>query len=62
MLEPTTMLYSESKNYISDVDDVFVRTDLNYKYNVEKSMAEEFLDIYSFNPILEAPLLKKDEL
>ena len=47
---------------ISDVDDVFVRRDLNDKYKVEKSIAEEFSDIYSFNPLLEASMLKKDEL
>ena len=56
------MPYLDSQNNISDVDDVFVRTDLIYKYNVENSVAEEFLDIYSFNPILEASILKKDEL
>ena len=39
-----------------------MRTDLNDKYQIEKSIAEEFLEIYSFNPILEASLLKKDEL
>ena len=47
---------------ISDVDDVFVRRDLNDKYKVEKSVAEEFSDIYSFNPLLDAYILKKDEL
>ena len=44
------------------MDDVFVRRDLNDKYKVEKSIAEEFSDIYSFNPLLEASMLKKDEL
>ena len=44
------------------MDDVFVRRDLNDKYKVEKSVAEEFSDIYSFNPLLEASMLKKDEL
>ena len=44
------------------MDDVFVRMDLNDKYKVEKSVAEEFSDIYSFNPLLEASMLKKDEL
>ena len=44
------------------MDDVFVRRDLNDKYKVEKSVAEEFSDIYSFNPLLKALILKKDEL
>ena len=33
---------------ILDVDDVFVRRDLNDKYKIDKSAAEEFSDVYSF--------------
>ena len=47
---------------ISDVDDVFVRRDLHDKYKADKSIAEEFPNIYSFNPLLEPTMLKKDEL
>ena len=47
---------------ISDVDDVFVRRDLKNKYNPDRSVAEEFSNIYSFNPLLEPSMLKKDEL
>ena len=35
---------------ILDVDDVFVRRDLNDKYKIDKSAAEEFSDVYSFKP------------
>ena len=43
------------------MDDVFVRRDLKDKYNPDKSDAEEFSNIYSFNP-LKPSMLKKDEL
>ena len=33
---------------ILDVDDLFVRRDLNDKYKIDKSAAEEFSDVYSF--------------
>lgn len=44
------------------MDDVFVRRDLHNKYKVEKRIAEEFLGIYSFDPVLEDSVLTKDEL
>ena len=44
------------------MDDVFVRRDLKDKYDADKSVAEEFSNIYSFNPLLEPSMLKKDEL
>ena len=44
------------------MDDVFVRRDLNDKYKADKSIAEEFSNIYSFNPLPEPSMLKKDEL
>ena len=43
------------------MDDVFVRRDLKDMYDADKTVAEEFSNIYSFNPPLE-PSLKKDEL
>ena len=43
------------------MDDVFVRRDLKDKYNADKTVAIEFSNIYSFNPLLE-PSLKKYEL
>ena len=43
------------------MDDVFVRRDLHNKYKVETNIAEEFLGIYSFDPVLEDSVLTKDE-
>ena len=39
-----------------------MRRDLHNKYKVEKSIAEEFFGIYSFDPVLEDFVLTKDEL
>ena len=43
------------------MDDVFVRRDLKDKYDADKSVAKEFSNLYSFNPLLE-PSMLKDEL
>ena len=39
-----------------------MRRDLKAKYDADKSVAEEFSNIYSFNPLLEPSMLRKDEL
>jgi len=44
------------------VDDVFVRRDLDDKYKADKRIAEEFSNMYSFNPPLDPSMLNKDEL